>query len=355
MQTDDCGVDHILPGEYSGALEPGSLEVPIIGVNVPWLHGAYGHDFGRNQAHPNWPVAYDSNKAHELLLMLRRFGVTKIRTWLFESGEGLIYDRRGFIMAVEETFIRNLKDFVEQVSDLGFKVYWTLLDANSVMRHRDRITRSLLMNAAAAESFCERALTEVAPLIAPVTWGVDLCNEPEAMISGSTGNGTSEGESWESLFPALTVLGSDVRRLMPDTFTSLGSGFQEYRNCKGTAYDFLKPTLGVLDYHTYMPDGQIAPLNVCSNGTNGSSPWILGEVGCSIPLNERSLREAWLKVQMQMARKLHRISGEGYRAAFLWYATSIDSNDASSLIFREEPGLALYQLEALVSEGRLRL
>lgn len=352
MQPDSY--DKVVPADHINVGTAPS-EATVIGVNVPWLHGAYGHDIGRNQAYPGWPASYDSDEARELLTMLRGFGVRKIRTWLFENGEGLVCDSQRRVVAADRTFVTNLRDFVNNLYDLGFEVYWTLLDANSVIRNKDLITHSLLTDAVAAKSFGERVLSEVLPLIASVTWGIDLCNEPEAMIAGPTGNGTDEGCTWGPVLSALAAIRDEVRHLLPGVIASVGSGFQEHRNLKGISYGHLKPALCFFDYHTYLSGGRIAPLGECTGARGRRKPWILGEVGCSIPQKDRRCRESWLKVQAEIGRKLDRIAAEGYYAAFLWYATSLHSNDATSLIFRHEPGLALHHLEALVADGRLRL
>jgi hypothetical protein len=291
-----------------------------IGVNLPWFGGAYGHDLGRNMAYPDWPVWYDPAKVDDLLELLRSFGIRLVRIWLFEEGEGIGGD---------DLFLRNLRDLVERFKAAGIRIYWTLLDANAARGKRDRITARILMDADAARQFCSEALAVVAPVISEVAWGVDLCNEPEAVC----------GRRWRKVEPSLSALREGVSELMPGVKLSIGSAQLKYPERLNLDLDFY-------DFHIYAP---VSEALVCPPrlALSPLKPAVLGEIGCVIPEADRGSEQAWRQSQACLAESIGRLSGLGYEAVFLWYLNDPAAADAMSLVYRNEVGPAMRRVGPL--------
>lgn len=324
----------------------------LIGVNVPWFHGAYGHDLGVNQAYPNWPVAYDSDRVEQLLSLLNGFGVQTIRTWLFESGEGLAYNWSGKVLGIDPTFMCNLEDLIRRIRAANMRVYWTLLDGNSVFYQDDGLTKSLLNNVRQASFFCDNALAPVLQIISEVCWAIDLCNEPEAIIAGSMGNGTDFGMRWCDIAPSLLAIAETVRRHLPGVPLGIGSGFQEHRNLEQGVYGRLGLDLDFLDYHTYLENGHVTSREELA--IDSRICCILGEVGVDVLDRDRSSISSWRKAQQDLMRKIYKISVDQYDAAFLWCITDVNCGDATSLVFWQEEGLGLHSLRTLASKDLIR-
>ena len=46
--------------------------IPVLGVNLPWFLGGYGHDLGRNESFPHWPDTFRPNEVAQLLAALKQ-------------------------------------------------------------------------------------------------------------------------------------------------------------------------------------------------------------------------------------------------------------------------------------------
>jgi hypothetical protein len=310
---------------------------PLIGVNVPWFGEGYGHDLGRNPSYAEWPAYFDLARARSLLAALAARGVRLVRIWLFEDGEGVELDAEGYVTGVEATFVQNLRDLAELLRELRFRVYWVLLDANSVRRRDDAVTRSVLSEPKATSRFCECVLAEVLPGVADLAWAVDLCNEPEAMLSDDTG--------WADLQPALLELRRATSRALPGVPISVGSGYREHRNIAAGVYDALGLDLDFLDFHSHGADGDPP----AARAVAGGRPVVIGELGIPPVDAGPDMREAWLAGQRRLLRTLRGVLAHRYLAVFLWYASDVQDADPDALVLRGEVGLVLDSLSDLVS------
>lgn len=346
---------HYGPSAAIGAVLPQGRDMrrPVqLGVNLPWFHGAYGHDLGPNQACPDWPVAFDPGEVERLLDQFAAFGVRLLRIWLFEQGEGLRHSPRGRVEELDVRFLRNLERLCGLLSARGMAVYWTLLDANSPFRNTDRVTYPILTDPGAAEAFCALAAGPVLEVVAPTAWAIDMCNEPEGIIAGRFGNGTPYGVTWPEVTPSLRTIAAAVRRLAPQVRVSVGSGFTEQVNLRDNG-DFLPLALELdfLDYHSYKRGRLVLPRTSCLNAATAHLPVVLGELGYGVAAERRTCRNAWAKGQEDLSGKLHQIADRGYEAAFLWFASDPGNTDATSLYFRHEPGRAFHTLARLRDLG----
>jgi hypothetical protein len=228
------------------------------------------------------------------------------------------------------------------------RVYWVILDANSLRRRPDRVTRAILSSKQAMQQFVENILTPVLPLIEPTTWAIDLCNEPEGVTWGALGNGTGLGFDWEALVEQLNGLADAIRSRAPHLATSVGSGYHEYRAVTAGRYNKLRTDF--LDFHSH---GR-AVLPELRGGMNLERPIIVGELGAADgPLpHAANVRADWLSTQTEMSDQLSRALSGDFIAVFLWFLSDLASRDAHSLVFDGEDSLVLRCLaERLDSSG----
>jgi len=316
------------------------MPAPVVGVNVPWLGVGYGHDLGPNQAYPDWPVTFDPGQVEALFERLSLYGVRHIRFWLFEDGEGILFDERGRPTGVHPLFLSNLEVFCGLASRWEMRVYWVILDANSLRRRPDLVTRTILSNTEAMQQFVENTLAPVLPLIEPTTWAIDLCNEPEGVAWGELGNGTGLGFDWDGLVEQLNGLADGIRLRTPNLATSVGSGYHEYRTATAGLYNKLR--IDFLDFHSHGRSAQPA----LQGGMNFGRPMVVGELGAADrrPPGAACVREDWLSTQTEMSEHLSSaLSGE-FIAIFLWFLSDLASHDSHSLVFDGEDSRVLEYL-----------
>lgn len=323
---------------------------PILGVNIPWWGKSYGHDLGRNQRYPGWPVWYRGTDVSCFLGWLKCCGVSHVRIWLFENGEGLIYDESGGVTGIDSVFQENVRDLVTHLQVAGMSVYWVLLDGNSAFRNNDRITHSILACPAMAASFVANGLTPIWTDIAPVVWAMDICNEPEALVTGSSGNWTNTGVSWANVAQSMRVIRDGLKALAPRIAVSVGSGWHECKNLRSGVYSRLQLDLDFYDFHAQREDAYVS-------GRAGDSVdrlVVLGELGVGGDPSKAVSREDWSCVQKMLAQKLQTALAGDYQAIFLWYACGRNDRDRGGLVYGDESSPALHYL-AQHNGGRIEI
>jgi hypothetical protein len=317
----------------------------IIGVNVPWFGGGYGHDLGRNSSYPDWPVCFDSRRVSELFQQLKTLGIGHVRYWLFEDGEGLICNNEGCVIGLDALFVNNLLALIDLAREHEIQIYWVLLDANSVLRRPDMVTRQILRSTYHADSFWRSAIAVILGEISKVAWAIDLCNEPEAVVAGTLGNGIGLGFDWVDVAPSLNFLADSIRITDPRIALAVGSGFQNHRCHLIGNYHQLR--LDAFDFHFHSHDKPIAPAESISQ----KHPVILGELGWPIPLEWPEDRSTWLRGQESLTRRLYEAVSQRMTAVFLWASDYLGCMDCHNLIYQHEIGSALHAVRHLQQRG----
>jgi hypothetical protein len=311
-------------------------------VNIPWWGQSYAHDLGPNARYPGWPVWYRGPEVSRTLRWLKSCGISLLRLWLFEDAEGLRYDAEGRILGLDPIFRAHLADLVERVAAEGFRVYWTFLDANPVFRDGDRVTYSILTRRDQADRLAERVLSPIAGLLGPVAWAFDLCNEPEAVVTGESGNWTEQGASWACLH-GLRALRQATAALWPGVPVSIGSGWHECKNLRSGIYDRLGLELDFFDFHSQVRTPYVS--GRVDQSLDGA-PVVVGELGIGGDPATPVSREEWRAAQDLLATKVECIVKGRYEAAFLWYLPEMEARDRGGLIYRSEVSRALHQAAA---------
>lgn len=319
----------------------------IVGVNLPWLSTGYGHDLGRNQAYPTWPTEFDPSQTTRLLEGLQGFGVRCLRFWLFEDGEGLHYDNDGRVTGIDPLFIHNLHKLIEIARRLDMTFYWVLIDANSVRRRPDMVTRMILSQREQAQRFFDFAVRPILPLIGSLAWAIDLCNEPEAIVRGHFGNGTGMGCRWHDVVPSLNMLAGAIRHELSGVALSVGSGFQEHRNLAIGHY--LEVNVDAVDFHSHCHESPIPLTSTLSK----NRPVVIGELGIPIPREWPRDRNSWDEIQKRLAVRLAAALDSGTVAVFLWFLGDPRASDPEALAYAGVAGAVLQTLPDLQRRGRI--
>jgi hypothetical protein len=278
-------------------------------------------------------------------MFLKSAGVSHIRYWLFEDGEGIIYDEQGYAIGVDNQFMSNLKTFVVLAQEYEMQVYWVLLDANSVRRRADMVTRLVLRAPGHAAQFWRSVVAVVLDEIVKVAWAIDLCNEPEAIIAGSLGNGTGLGFEWHDIVPSLNTLADSIREANSGIALTVGSGFHDH--CCHLAGNYRHLRLDAYDFHFHSHDGSIAPAECVSQ----DRPVIIGELGWPVPHEWESGPVPWRRSQDALTARTHEAIAQRMAAIFLWAVDYPDRQDSHSLIYRNEHGNALLAVRRLQYRG----
>jgi hypothetical protein len=290
----------------------------IFGVNLAWLDGAFGHDFGHDPQHPEWGVAYDPAHVDALLGLAQATGIRLLRLWVFERCEGLQLDADGVVTGIDPTLLDNYDDFVRnRLPRYDVKVYFTLVGAATL----DCTRTSVLPAGPARDALFTRAFQ---PFIAryadsPWVWGVDLMNEPEAAVAGSTGNyGT--GVSWTVMRDFLASGAALVRRTAPHLYVSAGSGWHGAENVRAGLFSGLGFTH--LDWHAYEDDGALPTYASLQRHARV----LLGEIGQAKQDWNDQLQASVLREMLATAVSEH------YWGVLPWYLDHPDSMNPLALI-----------------------
>jgi hypothetical protein len=296
------------------------------GINIPWW---YCHDLGPNHIYPHWPVLFSDALVESTFAFLKTINISLVRFWLFEGGEGLAFDSNGKIIQVDEVFLTNLRTFTSIAQKHRIRVLYTLLDANSVYRNGDFLTESILCNGGNTLAFCEKVLPTVLEIIKPTAWGVDICNEPEAVIAGPTGNYDSKGYTWSRITGNLSKIIQAVRSLDATLRVTVGSGFQEERNVMAGYYHNDLLGLDFIDYHSHRTDGFVPQAELIS-ARNGNLPVVIGELSACELCPQDCDRQHWMDNQAILSQRLHHLLDEPYLAVFLWRLDPHDQRNSTA-------------------------
>jgi len=291
--------------------------VSVYGVNLPWLHGSYGHDLAENEHYPDWGYAFDTADYGRPLREAGELGFGATRIWLCEYGEGLVTDSRGRITGLHPALLENVARLSEVSAKLGQQVYWTLLDANSVPRSGDALTCSILADRDQTARFAELVAAPIARALDPrLTFAVEALNEPEVLTPSCAAVDAPSSEtpswntlSWETVGRALRTIGDAVRAELAVPVTA------------GTMHVFLdslwqaEPHLDAVDVHIYHDNGGLPPAAQLAALTadprvGGTIPVFAGE--CGLP------EEGTVPPAVRLAHYLYNAEPSGYAAVFLW-------------------------------------
>lgn len=282
--------------------------LPVYGVNLPWLHGSYGHDLAVNEHYPDWGYAFDAAQAEKPFAEARALGFDAVRVWLCENAEGVVTDARGRVCGVHPALLENLGRLSEYAARESLTVYWTLLDANSWKREGDALTHAILTDVDQSARFAEHVAAPIARALDPkTTFALEVLNEPEVMTPACANEGEPAVE-WDALGRAIRTIGDAVRaeRAVPITAGTMHVFLDELWRC-GAALD-------AVDVHVYHHDGGLP--SVAQLAEHAGDP----RIGVEIPVfgGECGLPQEETPPHARLAHYLYNAERDGYAALFLW-------------------------------------
>lgn len=287
----------------------------LLGVNVPYFFGSYAHDLARNPRFGDWPCDFDAMRVSGPLLEARALGLEAVRVWLCEGAEGLALDERGRISGVRSELTEAITVLEEAARHAGVRIYWGLLDANSVHRDGDAITRSILEDPAQAERFAEHVAVAIAARLDPrVAVGLEILSEPETLTedcADARPAGGAPSIAWDTIGSFLARTKRAISAVRPDLVVTAGSMpvFLPRLFACGAGLD-------AVDVHVYHDNGglpsreDLARYAGDARILDPSFPVFAGE--CGIPKDPGPAEPLSLLNYLANADRC------GYHAAFLW-------------------------------------
>jgi hypothetical protein len=274
---------------------------PLIGINLPWFAGAYGHDLAPNLAHPGWPVGASRAVVRAALERCRELGVDAVRFWVCERGEGVLHED-GMSTGVAPELLAALDRLQDDATALGLRLYPSLLDGNSWIRDDDRLLGRLIDDPDAARRFCDRVVRPIVAHLAPsLVTVLEIVNEPEQMTFEGAG---PLGKSWSAMAAFLGLVRDAARAEHPALLLSASAQHGILPKLHAAA-----PFLDRLDLHRYCDDGSLPPIADLGLAP-GAPPVLAGECGLAgTPTDDGE--DALDHFVWNAARW-------GYEAVFLW-------------------------------------
>lgn len=284
----------------------------LLGVNAPYLRGAYAHDLAPNARMPTWPVAFDPFDAYAPLVEARAMGLDAVRMWLCEGGEGIEIDGAGAITGVHPKLLESIAILQEGAHLAGTRIYWTLLDANSAFRDGDAITRSILESPDQAARFADEVAAPIAAALdVSLAVGLDIVSEPETASSDTEDARRDHPGSigWDSMGTAITLARRAARAAQPSLLCTAGVMPWALPKLLASGAE-----LDAIDIHVYHSGGGLPSREQLATECNApqilTMPLLIGEAG--IPSEGPPEEEFALKNYLFNAQKL------GFDAVFLW-------------------------------------
>ncbi len=292
---------------------------PVRGVNLPWFNGACGHDFGHLPAHPDWAVAFDRKDMADTLDDIKAMNVNVVRIWVFESMEGLVFDRRtGLVTGIEPMLLDNFDTTRSLARERGIYLYLCL--TNDVINTCAELkVRDMVRDADARRAWIEKVVKPFARHYKddPAIFAVDVFNEPEYNVAGRRGNHGDKGYNWQEMRRFLGETVRAVHAVDPKRLVSCGSGWHAESNVKAGVYSGLG--LDFYDYHQYDDDGSLVPAKDLHVGL----PVLIGECGQGKRERDDETQRRAVEAFLRNARN------QGYAGAVIW---SYGSGDPHRLL-----------------------
>ncbi len=283
---------------------------PVHGINLAWLNGSHGHDFGHLPAHPDWKVDFDAADLDRYFADMNRMNLNVVRIWVFEDLEGLKFDDTGYVTGIELEFMENFDVAVTIAKKNGLHLYLCL--ASAIRKPcRSINVHDIVEDLKARRAYLTNA---VRPFTARFKgndsiFALDIMNEPEGDVAGPAGNYSDQGYDWRVMRSFIRDNATTIHKADPGRLVSCGSGWHGGgENIKAGLYSGLG--LDFYDFHEYRNDGFLPPVREL--GVN--LPVIVGEFSQD---DQKVIEDDELQRQA-VERFLLNARDGGYAGAIYW-------------------------------------
>ncbi len=286
----------------------------LLGVNLPYFFGSYGHDLAPSARYPDWPCDFNLLWAYRPLIEARHLGLEAVRIWLCEGAEGLVLDGQGHVTGPHPRLLESMKMIEEGAALAGVRIYWTLLDANSASRDGDAITRSILVDRDQSARFAERVVAKIAAALDPeVLFGLEIVNEPEVVTANChdvSPDKSVASVGWDTVGGMIALARKAALAERGDLLVTTGTGHvflpDLWRSGAG---------LTAIDIHMYHEGGGLPSRDDLARYVG--DPAIAGH-GIPLIAGECGIHKAEGADPHAMRNYLMNADTNGYAAAFLW-------------------------------------
>lgn len=303
----------------------------INGVLIPWFDSAsYGHDIGGNYREGYTVCGFNEDTVRSVLWNNKILGFNMVKIWLSEVMEGIVFDKEGHVLGVDETYLMNLERIFDIAEEYDLNLALTLVPhmSNNAADSEEynRCTR-FIQNPAITQEYLENWLKPVLTLARkyPNIMLIDIYGEPEGDVDESNWH-LDRGTTWEGMIRFINTVAAYVKESDPRLAVTVSSGdyyksLTQYHNQMDV--DFIGCDI-------YNDTGELTD----PKELKLTAPLMLGEYGMT---SNGQLSDVYLT---ELSRDFVTNAEElGYAGIFLWNAPG-----------HTEEGLALYS-----EDGSLRL
>jgi hypothetical protein len=100
---------------------------PVRGMNLAWLNGCYGHDFGSSPAHRDWGTGFNAQALDAHFADIAKMNINVVRIFVFESLEGLEFDKNGYVTGIEDNLLNNFSTALDLAEKNNLYLYLCLV------------------------------------------------------------------------------------------------------------------------------------------------------------------------------------------------------------------------------------
>ncbi|HMQ30396.1 MAG TPA: SGNH/GDSL hydrolase family protein [Chloroflexaceae bacterium] len=315
----------------------------LSGVNVPWLGGGFGADFGTVE---HWGQhTYTSAATERMFAQLKAAGANSVRWWVFADGRGAPEFANGVTSGFDAGTLPAMADAISLAQKHNISLTFTLWSFDMLARGDGTVggRRDLIIDPVKCKAYIDRALIPMLRFPVPGTsytigthpnvlsW--EVINEPEWGIreAGSVHGTIPEPVSLQEMQRFVAETAGAIHR-NSNQLVTVGSAAMKWNStaAPGAAGNWwsdaaLKPfdPQGTLDYYQvhyygWMNGGagwSYSPLKVSWQGGGFDKPVVVGE----LPANASG-------TGLGIGDLLEGIFGNCYAGAWAWSYTGVDGN-----------------------------
>lgn len=295
----------------------------VFGVNLPWLDGGYGHDLGPNHVLTTRArCTYNSSHLQAYFTHMSQNGIRVVRFWTFEGLEGLKFDSKGRVIAIDQDMKDNVQDVMRNAASEDLKLYWCILAGTwekDPTKHHYSALKGLIQDPSKRSSFITNGLKGFLDLVKPYrnhVFAIDLINEPEGLAGKWRRILTKV--TWKQVTEYIELAATACR----DEGFDCSVGFQEPETIGmlQKSYKSSIEKLDFYDFHVYNDPGTIIKKDKKYREQTiikKDKPCIIGEFGQDGDTNNDRLRD---DVQLQADGQLMKNAWKlGYHGCVVWY------------------------------------